>query len=31
VKIELPVNHHYEYFEAAVGRLPLYNPDRRTA
>jgi aminomethyltransferase len=31
VKLELPVNHRYEYFEAAVTRLPLYNPDRRTA
>ncbi len=31
VKLELPVNHRYEYFEAAVSRLPLYNPDRRTA
>jgi glycine cleavage system T protein (aminomethyltransferase) len=31
VKIELPVNHRYEYFDAAVSRLPLYNPDRRTA
>jgi aminomethyltransferase len=31
VRIELPVNHRYEYFDAAVSRLPLYNPDRRTA
>jgi aminomethyltransferase len=31
VKLELPVNHRYEYFDAAVARLPLYNPDRRTA
>ncbi|MDQ3127131.1 MAG: aminomethyltransferase family protein [Chloroflexota bacterium] len=31
VKLELPVNHRYEYFDAAVSRLPLYNPDRRTA
>ena len=31
VKLELPVNHRYEYFDAAVNRLPLYNPDRRTA
>jgi aminomethyltransferase len=31
VKLELPVNHRYEYFDAAVTRLPLYNPDRRTA
>jgi len=25
------VNHRYEYFDAAVSRLPLYNPGRRTA
>ena len=31
VKLELPVNHRYEYFDAEVSRLPLYNPDRRTA
>ena len=31
VKLELPINHRYEYFDAAVSRLPLYNPDRRTA
>jgi len=31
VKLELPVNHRYEYFDAAVTRLPLFNPDRRTA
>ncbi len=31
VKLELPVNHRYEYFDAAVSRLPLSNPDRRTA
>jgi aminomethyltransferase len=31
VKLELPVNHRYEYFDAAVTRLPLYNPERRTA
>ncbi|HEY3165565.1 MAG TPA: aminomethyltransferase family protein [Candidatus Limnocylindrales bacterium] len=31
VKLELPVNHRYEYFDAAVTRLPLYNPDRRTS
>jgi aminomethyltransferase len=31
VKLELPVNHRYEYFDAVVTRLPLYNPDRRTA
>jgi aminomethyltransferase len=31
VKVELAVNHRYEYFDAVVTRLPLYNPDRRTA
>jgi aminomethyltransferase len=31
VKLELPVNHRYEYFDAVVSRLPLYNPERRTA
>lgn len=31
VRLELPVAHHYEYFDAVVSRLPLYNPDRRTA
>jgi aminomethyltransferase len=31
VKLELPVNHRYEYFDAEVSRLPFYNPDRRTA
>jgi aminomethyltransferase len=31
VKVELAVNHRYEYFDAVVARLPLYNPDRRTA
>ncbi len=31
VKMELAVNHRYEYFDAIVSRLPLYNPDRRTA
>jgi aminomethyltransferase len=31
VKMELAVNHRYEYFDAVVTRLPLYNPDRRTA
>jgi hypothetical protein len=25
------VSHRYEYFDAVVTRLPLYNPDRRTA
>ena len=31
VKLEYPVNHRYEYFDAAVARLPLFNPERRTA
>jgi aminomethyltransferase len=31
VKVELAVNHRYEYFDAVVTRLPLYSPDRRTA
>jgi len=31
VKLEWPVNHKYEYFDAYVGRLPLFNPERRTA
>jgi len=31
VKLELAVSHRYEYFDAYVARLPLYNPDRRTA
>ena len=31
VKLEWPVNHKYEYFDAYVTRLPLFNPERRTA
>jgi aminomethyltransferase len=31
VKLELPVAHRYEYFDAHVTRLPLFNPPRRTA
>jgi aminomethyltransferase len=31
VKLELPVAHRYEYFDAHVARLPLFNPQRRTA
>ena len=31
VKLELPVSHRYEYFDAEVTRLPLFNPPRRTA
>ena len=31
VKLELAVSHRYEYFDAEVARLPLFNPARRTA
>ncbi len=31
VKLELAVNHRYEYFDAHVARMPLFNPERRTA
>jgi aminomethyltransferase len=31
VKLELAVNHRYEYFDAHVARLPLFNPERRIA
>ena len=31
VKLELPVSHEYEYFDAVVTRTPLYDPERRTA
>ena len=31
VKLELAVSHRYEYFDAQVARLPLFNPPRRTA
>jgi aminomethyltransferase len=31
VKLELAVHHRYEYFDAHVARLPLFNPPRRTA
>ena len=31
VKLELAVNHRYEYFDAEVARLPHFNPERRTA
>ncbi len=31
VKLELAVNHRYEYFDADVARTPLFNPERRTA
>ena len=31
VKLEMGVSHRYEYFDAHVARLPLFNPERRTA
>ncbi len=31
VKLEIPVSHRYEYIDAEVARLPLFNPPRRTA
>jgi len=31
VKLEFPVIHHYEYFDAVVARTPLFDPPRRTA
>ena len=31
VRLEITVNHHYELVEAAVRRLPFYNPERKTA
>ena len=31
VKIEAGVRHRYEYFDATVSKLPLFNPQRRTA
>jgi len=31
VKLEMAVNHRYEYFDAYVTRTPLFNPERRTA
>jgi len=31
VKLELPVNHRYEYVDAHVAKLPLFDPSRRTA
>jgi len=30
-KLELAVNHRYQYFDAHVTRTPLFNPERRTA
>jgi aminomethyltransferase len=31
VRLEVDVNHHYEYVRATTARLPLYNPTRKTA
>ncbi len=31
VRLEIDVNHRYEYVAAETARLPLYNPDRKTA
>jgi len=31
VMLEFTVDHHYEQFAAHVARLPLYNPERKTA
>jgi aminomethyltransferase len=31
VRLEVDVNHHYEYVRATTARLPLYNPARKTA
>jgi aminomethyltransferase len=31
VKLEAGVRHRYEYFDARVAKLPLFNPPRRTA
>ena len=31
VKLELTVDHHYEQVAAHVARLPLFNPERKTA
>lgn len=31
VKLELAVNHRYEYVDAQVAKLPLFDPPRRTA
>ncbi len=28
VRLEVDVNHHYEYVKATTARLPLYNPAR---
>ena len=31
VRLEVDVNHRYEYVQATTARLPLYNPARKTA
>jgi aminomethyltransferase len=31
VRLEVDVNHRYEYVKATTARLPLYNPARKTA
>ena len=31
VRLEIDVNHRYEYVAAQTARLPLYNPPRKTA
>ena len=31
VRLEIDVNHRYEYIPAQTARLPLYNPTRKTA
>jgi hypothetical protein len=31
VDLEIPVNHRYVHVAAATARLPLYNPQRKTA
>ena len=31
VRLEVAVNHRYEYVKAHTARTPLYNPDRKTA
>jgi aminomethyltransferase len=31
VRLEIAVNHRYEYVRARAARTPLYNPERKTA
>jgi aminomethyltransferase len=31
VRLEVDVNHHYEYVRATTARMPLFNPARKTA